>query len=181
MHNKDTYTGPSFSLSNRFRRLVWNICYILFFRYSPRPFHVWRSLILRVFGAKVGRGVHIYPKVRIWAPWNLEIGDLTGVGNDVILYSQGKIILGSKVIISQGSHICTGTHDYTKLGHPLMTYPINIQEHVWIAAEAFIGPGVTIGSGAVVAARSVVVKNVDSWTVIGGNPAKFIKKRIIID
>lgn len=181
MHNTDTYTGPSFSLSNRLKRLVWNVCYTLFFRYSPNPFHFWRSFILSMFGAKIGKGVHIYPKVRIWAPWNLEVGDQAGVGNDVILYSQDKIVLGNKSIISQGSHICTGTHDYTKIGHPLLTYPVYIGEQAWVAAESFVGPGVTIGDGAVIAARSVVVKKVDPWTVVGGNPAKFIKNRIIAD
>lgn len=177
MHNINTYTGPSFSLSNRLMRLVWGITYMLFFRYTPKPFHFWRSFLLKLFGAKVGKGVHVYPKVRIWAPWNLELKDECGIGNDVNLYSQGKITIGKRAVISQGAHICTGTHDYTQSGFPLYTRPIVIADQAWIAAEAFIGPGVTIGEGAVVAARSCVIKDVDSWTVVGGNPARFIKKR----
>lgn len=181
MHNTDTHTGPSFSLKNRLARLVWIIAYILFFRYSPRPFHIWRSFILKLFGAKIEQRVHVYPKVKIWAPWNLELKKECGIGNDATLYSQGKITIGERSVISQGVHICTGTHDYTLSGFPLFTHPITIGDQVWIAAEAFIGPGVTVGDGAVVAARAVVVKDVDSWTVVGGNPAKFIKKREILN
>lgn len=179
MHNIDTYTGPSFSLGNRLRRLCWNFVYILFFRFSPKIMHGWRSFILRAFGAKLGKGVHIYPAARIWAPWNLECGDLVGVADGVILYSQGKIIIGSRAIISQGSHICTGTHDYTKEGHPLITAPIVIKERAWVAAEVFIHPGVTVGEGAVIAARSVVTKDLPAWMVCAGNPCKPIKERII--
>lgn len=181
MHNIDTYTGPSFSLGNRIKRIVWNFFYIIFFRYSPRPFHGWRAFLLRIFGAKTGKGVHVYSSVKIWAPWNLELHDECGIGDYATLYSQGKIIIGKRAIISQGSYICTGTHDYTKSGHPLITKPIVIGDQAWVAAEAFIGPGVTIGEGVVVGARSVVFKDIEPWIVVGGNPAKFIKKRVISD
>jgi len=177
MHNIDTYTGSSFSLKNKIARLIWNFTYFVVFKYSPKPFHEWRSVILRLFGAKIGKGVHIYPKVKIWAPWNLEIHDQVGVANGVDLYSQGKIILGYRSIISQRSYICTGTHDFNLKGHPLYTRPITVSKFAWVAAEAFIGPGVTIGEGAVVGARGVVFKDVEPWAVVGGNPAKFIKKR----
>jgi len=177
MHNVDTYTGSSFSLKNKIARFIWNFVYIIAFKYSPRPFHEWRSILLRIFGAKIGKGVHIYPKVKIWAPWNLEIHDQVGVANDVDLYSQGKIILEYRSIISQRSYICTGTHDFNLKGHPLYTKPITVSKYAWVAAEAFVGPGVTIGKGAVVGARGVVFKDVEPWTVVGGNPAKFIKKR----
>jgi len=112
--NTNTYNEPSFSLQNRLLRTFWNIVYVLFFKYSPRPFHFWRSFLLRSFNAKIGKGVHIYPKVIIWAPWNLEIADEVGVGNGAILYSQDKIKIGYRAIISQGTHVCTGTHDYEK-------------------------------------------------------------------
>jgi putative colanic acid biosynthesis acetyltransferase WcaF len=181
MHNVDTYTGASFSLPNRIRRLGWNMTYIVLFRYSPRILHGWRNFLLRCFGAKIGRGVHVYPAARIWAPWNLQLGDLVGIGDGVILYCQGKIIVGSRASISQGSHICTGTHDYTKEGHPLVTAPIIIHERAWIAAEVFIHPGVTIGEGAVVGARSVVIKDLPAWMICAGNPCKPIKERIISD
>lgn len=181
MINQDTLTGPSFSLTNRLTRLLWSIIYILFFRYSPIPLHGWRSFILRSFGAKVGKGVHVYPKVKIWAPWNLDLGDECGVGNGAILYSLGKITIGYRATISQGVHLCAGTHDYTLTGFPLITSPIVVGNHVWIAAEAFIHPGVTIEDGCVIGARSVVVKDMPAWMVCSGYPCIPLKIRIIKD
>lgn len=177
MHNKDTFTGASFSLSNRLARVAWGIVSAVFFRLSPRPMHSWRSLLLRCFGARVGKGVHVYPGVRIWAPWNLELGDESGIANGAILYSQGKITIGKRTVISQGAHLVAGTHDYTKTGFPLVTKPILIHDHVWIAAEAFIHPGITIGEGCVIGARSVVTKDMQAWMVCAGHPCKPLKKR----
>ena len=179
MVNTDTHTGPSFSLYNRIKRLIWGIVYVALFKYSPRPLHNWRSIILRLFNAKVGKGVHVYPKVQIWAPWNLDLGDQCGIGNGVNLYSQDKITIGKKTVISQGVQICTGTHDYTKEGFPLYTKPITIGNNVWVASEAFIHPGVSIGDGTVVGARSVVTKDLPAWMVCSGNPCKPIKERIL--
>jgi len=179
--NKNTYTGASFSLKNRIARVIWGVVYALLFKFSPRPFHRWRSFLLRVFGAKVGKGVHVYPDVKIWAPWNIDFGDECGVGDGAILYSQGKIVLGKRSIISQGAYICTGSHDYTKTGHPLITASIYIGDYAWIAAEAFVHPGVDIGEGVVVGARSVVIKDLPEWMVCAGNPCRPLKKRIIAD
>jgi putative colanic acid biosynthesis acetyltransferase WcaF len=181
MINTDTHTGPSFSLKNRLGRILWNITCVLFFRYSPKVFFGWRSLILRLFGGRIGKGVHIYPGVAIWAPWNLEVGDQCGIANGVILYSQGRISVGKKTVISQGAHICAGTHDYTHKGFKLITMPISIGDDVWIAADAFIHPGVIIGDGCVIGARAVVNKNMPAWMVCSGHPCKPIKKRIIDD
>jgi putative colanic acid biosynthesis acetyltransferase WcaF len=179
MHNKDTYTGASLSLNDRLKRLVWGFVYLFLFRYSPRPLHSWRSFLLRLFGASIGKGVHVYPKVSIWAPWHLVIGDETGIANGVILYSQGIITLGKRVVISQGSHLCAGTHDFTKKGFPLITKPITIGDNVWVAAESFIHPGITIHEGAVIGARSVVIKDIPAWMVCAGNPCKPLKTRIL--
>lgn len=181
MNNQDNFTGATFSLQNRLARLIWNITCSFLFKYSPRPFHFWRATILRCFGAKIGKRVHIYPKVKIWAPWNLVVHDEVAVADGVDLYSQGKITLEYRVIISQRSYICTGTHDFNDKGHPLYTRDITIKKRAWVAAEAFVGPGVIIGEGAVVGARAAVFKNVSDWIVVGGNPAKFIKNREIID
>lgn len=178
-HNKNTFTGPSFSLKNRMARLLWSFVYILLFKYSPKLFHNWRSFLLKIFGAKIGNNVHVYPKVNIWAPWNLEIGDESGIANGVTLYSQGKIIIGSRVVISQGSHLCTGTHDYTQKGFPLFTKPIIIKDYVWIATESFIHPGVVINEGCVIGARSVVNKDMPDWMVCAGYPCQPIKKRLL--
>jgi putative colanic acid biosynthesis acetyltransferase WcaF len=181
MHNQNTYTGPSFSLRNRIARVVWGVVVLFLFRYSPKPFHSWRSFLLRCFGAKVGRGVHVYPGVKIWAPWNLDLADECGVANGAILYSQGKITIGRRAVISQGSHLCAGTHDYTKPGFPLVTRPIVISDNAWVAAEAFVHPGVTIGEGCVIGARSVVTRDMPAWMVCAGHPCKPLKNRIITE
>ncbi|MFD2573289.1 putative colanic acid biosynthesis acetyltransferase [Spirosoma soli] len=181
MVNQDTFTGPSFSLKNRIGRAIWGIVAGILFRLSPRPFHSWRSFLLRCFGAKVGRGVHVYPGVKIWAPWNLELADECGVANGAILYSLAKITIGRRAVVSQGAHICAGTHDYTRPGSPLVAMPIQINDFAWVAAEAFIHPGITIGEGCVVGARSVVTKDMPSWMVCAGHPCKPLKERIMVD
>jgi len=175
--NNDTYTGPSFSLSNRLSRLVWNVTYCLLFRLTPNIMHSWRAFLLRMFGARIAPGAHVYPGVKIWAPWNLEIGEEAGIANGAILYSQGKISIGKRVVISQGAHLCAGTHDFDQPGFPLVTGPITIGDHAWVAAEVFIHPNVTIGEGCVVGARSVVIMDLPEWTVCSGFPAKVLKAR----
>lgn len=178
-YNQDTVTGPSFSFQNRLARLVWNLASLILIRYSPKPMHGYRSLVLRAFGARIGSGVHVYPKVKIWAPWNLELGDQCGVANGVTLYSQGKISIGRRAIVSQGAHLVAGTHDHTKSGFPLITKPIKVGDNVWIAAEAFVHPGVTIGNGSVIAARAVVTKDMPEWMICGGHPCVPLKERRI--
>lgn len=177
MINQNTFKGPSFSLKNRIARTVWNITAILLFRFSPKPFHGWRSFLLRIFGAKVGSGVHVYPGVKIWAPWNLKLDDECGIANGVILYSQDKITIGQKVVISQGAHLCAGTHDYNQPGFPLVTMPIVIENYAWIAAEAFVHPGITVGKGSIIGARAVVTKDMPQWMICAGNPCIPIKER----
>jgi putative colanic acid biosynthesis acetyltransferase WcaF len=177
--NINTHTGPSFSLRNRLGRLVWGISSTLLFRYSPKPLHKWRSFLLRCFGAKVGHGVHVYPKVIIWAPWNLELADGCGIANGVTLYCQDKITIGYQTVVSQGAHLVTGTHDYSKAGFPLVTKPIHIGGQAWIATEVFIHPGVTIGNGCVIGARAVVAKDMPEWMVCAGHPCIPLKPRII--
>jgi putative colanic acid biosynthesis acetyltransferase WcaF len=177
MYNQDTFSGPSFSLRNRIGRVLWNVVYLFFFRYSPTPMYRYRSFLLRLFGAKIGRGVHVYPGVKIWAPWNLTINGESGIGDNVIIYSQGEIKIGYRVVISQRAHLIAGTHDYTVPGFPLITKPIIVNDHVWIAAEAFIHPGITIGEGCVIAARAVVTKDMPAWMVCAGHPCEPIKQR----
>lgn len=179
LENVNAYIQPCFSLKNRLLRFIWGIVYILLFRTSPRPFHFWRSFLLSCFGAKIGKGCHIYPKAKIWAPWNLELGDYVGIADDVICQSMDKIIIGDKVVISEGARLYTGSHDYESPKFSLFTKPIHIKSHVWIAAEAFIMHGIVIGEGAVIGARSVVTKDMPAWMVCASNPCKPIKPRTL--
>ena len=116
--------------------------------------------------------MHIYPSVTVYFPWNLEVGDWSAIGEHAYIYNLGKIKIGEKVTISQRVHLCAGTHDYSDSAMPLLKPPIVIESQTWVAADAFVGPGVTIGEGVVVGARSVVVKDVEPWVVVAGNPAK---------
>lgn len=165
-------------LPSRICRMLWGIVYCLLFWPSPRCCHVWRILLLRLFGAKVHWSAHIYPKALIWAPWNLICEPHSCIGERSIIYNQARIHLKSRAIISQYSHICTGTHDYTQPDFPLLTYPIVLEENVWVAAGAFVGPGVVLHTGCVIGACSVVIRSMPAWTVCAGNPCKPIKPRI---
>ena len=132
-----------------------------------------------MFGAKIGSYSVIHASSDIWAPWNLEVGKHTCIGPKTIIYNPGKIKLGSKVVISQYSYLCTATHDYESKLNTLYWKDIEIENYAWVAAKAFVGPGVHIGEGAIIGATASVYKDVEAWTVVGGNPAKVIKKRII--
>lgn len=170
------------SFKNKLFRVLWGITYNLFFRTLPGPlFYNWRIFLLRMFGAKIGRNCKIRSSIKVWAPWNIELGDYVAIGQKAELYSVDKIIIGTKVAISQGAYICTASHDITTHSNPLITAAIKIDSFSWVAADAFVGMGVTIGEGAVVGARAAVFKDVEPWTIVGGNPAKPIKKRVIKD
>ncbi|MBR3223382.1 MAG: putative colanic acid biosynthesis acetyltransferase [Kiritimatiellae bacterium] len=164
----------------RFKRFQWMIVNVLLFRPTIYPFFVrWRSWLLQRFGMQCGNHISIHPSVKIWAPWNVKTERVVAIDEDVNLYSVDKITIGMKVAISREAFICTASHDITKPNRPLVTAPIMICDGVWIGARAIILPGVTIGEGAVVAAGAVVTKDVEPFTVVGGNPAKFIKKRVM--
>lgn len=168
------------STKNKMLRVLWGFVYAVLFRPTPNVlFWGWRSFLLRLFGAKVGKHCKIRSSATFWAPWNLEMGDYVAIGQKAHVYNVDKIILRTKVCISQGVYLCTASHDITDENNPLITLPITINPFAWVAADAFVGMGVTIGQGAVVGARAAVFKDVEPWTVVGGNPAKFIKKRII--
>ncbi|MDQ0139604.1 putative colanic acid biosynthesis acetyltransferase WcaF [Cupriavidus necator] len=178
IEGNDPTVEPSFTLSNRLARQLWNWVWLFLFRPSPRPMHAWRAFLLRAFGASVGNDVHVYPAVRIWAPWHLEIGNNVGIADGVTLYNMNRLRIGDYAVISQGAHLCGGSHDYNAANFQLIAEPITVENHAWICAEAFIAHGVTLPAGAVVAARSVVNKTLqDSWTVYAGVPARPIGKR----
>ncbi|MCE7930748.1 MAG: putative colanic acid biosynthesis acetyltransferase [Xanthomonadales bacterium PRO6] len=160
-------------------RMLWALA-TPFFRASPRICHGWRAAILRLFGAKIGDRVHIYPGARIEIPWNLSVGDDSSIGEAAWIYNLGKVTIGSESTISHRAHLCAGTHDYTDTALPLKRLPIVIGSGVWICADAFVGPGVCVQDGAVVAAGAVVVKDVPSAMVVGGNPARILKHRVMV-
>ena len=160
------------------RRLRWLFVWQLFAKWLPYFVgNGWRLWLLKCFGMKHCGHVAVYPSAKIWAPWNVEMGSYVAIDDEVNLYSADKITIGTKVAISREAFICTASHDITKPNRPLETAPITICDGVWIGARAIILPGVTIGEGAVVAAGAVVTKDVEPWTVVAGNPAKFIKRR----
>lgn len=170
-----------FSLNNKIGRVCWNFCYWVLFRPFNLPiFKGWRNFLLRLFGAKIGYKSHIYASVKIWAPWNLEIGDYSSLARGVDCYNQGKIVIGKNSIISQKVYLCASSHDFTKQDFPLILKPIKIEDSVWIAADAYVAPGRTVREGCVVAARAAVFKDTSPWTVVGGNPARYIKDRKIM-
>lgn len=157
-------------------RVLWALAWPLF-RFSPRPlFWGWRRMLLRAFGAQVGRQVHVYPTVRIMIPWHLVLRDECTVGNYAILYALGPITIGERATVSQGAHLCAGTHDLDDPSRPLLKLPIRIGNDAWVCADAFIGPGVTVGQGAVVGARAVAMKDVQPQCIVVGNPAQFLRK-----
>lgn len=161
---------------NKSGRLLWNSAHMLLFRPSLSPFGAWRRSLLSCFGARIGRA-WLHPSVRIWAPWKLTIGDDVYIDRQVNLYSTFGIEIGDRVIISMGTVLCTPSHNHRDPAYALTGGPIKIGNDCWISAEAFVLPGVTIGEGAVVAARAVVTKNVEPWTVVAGNPARCVGKR----
>jgi len=166
------------SFTNKFLRMLWGIVYYLLFK--PTPSWIlfgWRSNLLRFFGAQIGQGCRVDSSVQIWAPWNLVMGDFVAIGENVDLYSVDKIIIGSKVTISQRAFLCTASHDVRSLHRPLTHAPINLENHVWIAAEAMLHPGVFVKEGAVVAARAVVRNEVAPWSIWAGNPARKVSER----
>ena len=172
--------AAKYSKSELVRRVLWSIAKPLFC-FSPRFCFAWRSSLLRLFGANIGSHVHVYNTAIIYMPWNLQIGDWSSIGEYAFIYNLGKITIGEKTTISHRAHICAGTHDYTRSDLPLQKPPIFIHDQAWICADAFLGPGVVVGEGAIVGARAVITKDVPAWSVVAGNPAKGIKKRVIVN
>lgn len=158
-------------------RFIWELVRFPLFALSPRPFWAWRRILLRLFGAHIGRHAHIFPSVKIAVPWNIEIGDFASVGDGVILYSLGPIAVGERATISQYAHLCAGTHDYRDPSMPLIKAQISVGAGAWICADAFIGPDVVVGDLAVVGARAVAMKNVEAREIVAGNPARCVGLR----
>lgn len=170
------------SRKHQFVRLLWGIVWPLATWFLPRSMGMgWKRMILRIFGAHIAPTANIYSSVKIYYPSNLWMDEYSCLASDVDCYNVATIRIGAQSTVSQGAYLCTAGHDISNSRNPLTTKPITIEPQSWVAAGAFVGMGVTIGEGAVVGARAAVFKDVEPWTVVGGNPAKFIKKRVITD
>lgn len=165
--------------SDKLYRLVWRIVSLFFFKpFSLPVFNKWRIFLLKCFGAKIDKFCHIYSSAYIPSPRNLSMGTHSTLAPEVKLHF-GKTTIGNKVTVSQRTYLCSATHETSSINTPFVAGEIIIKDFVWIAAEAFIMTNTIIGEGSIVGARAVVFKDVEPWTIVGGNPAKFIKKRII--
>lgn len=146
-------------------------------RLSPRPAFGWRRSVLRLFGARIGQEVHVYPSTHIYMPWNLEVGAWAAIGEDVLVYNLGLVSIGERATVSHRAHLCAGTHDYRRIDLPLLKPPIQVGPQAWVCADAFVGPGVSVGEGAIVGAAAVATRDVPPWTIVAGNPAREVKRR----
>lgn len=176
-HRSGLGGAPTFTLRNRAFRLLWMSAWFLLASWTPTRMRGWRRLILRVFGATVHNTAGVRASARIWYPPNLVLGAGSSIGPRANIYNVDKIEIGPRTIISQDTFLCTASHDYNDSGFLLITRPIRIGVHCWIAAEAFIGPGVTVHDGVVLGARGVAFSDLKSWTIYRGNPAKAVKTR----
>jgi putative colanic acid biosynthesis acetyltransferase WcaF len=154
------------SFTNKLGRLVWQVFYLLAFRPTPIFLHSWRTFLLRVFGASLGSGVHVYPSAKIWAPWNLVMGSGSCLASNVDCYNVATVTLGEGATVSQYCYLCTASRDYRDPSLPLLTAPITLGAKAWVAADVYIGPGVIIGQGCVVAARTSLVNDVPAGFII---------------
>jgi putative colanic acid biosynthesis acetyltransferase WcaF len=176
-NSEDPFDRPVFSLRHRFLRLCWQIVWLLFFRITPIPFFACRACILRFFGAEVGISTYVYPNVRIWAPWQLVLGDKATLGPGVEVYNPGGVHLGHHAIVSQDAYLCGGSHDFNDLAFPMTWAPIVLEPYSWICARAVVLPGVTVGKGAILGAAAVISKDMDPLGVYVGNPARMVTSR----
>ena len=165
------------TMRDRLQRFVWALVRLTLYRPTPIMFHRWRRLVLTIFGARIDGRVYVYPDVAIWAPWNLHMADESTLGPGVICYNVAPIRIGRHVTVSQRSHLCTASHNFDAPDFLLTGAPIVLEDGAWIAAEAFVGPGVTVGRRAVVLARGVAVRDVPAGAVVGGNPARYLRDR----
>lgn len=162
--------------AEQFGRILWALVLPLF-KMSPRVLWFWRNWLLRCFGARIGREVQIYPSVRVTIPWNISIADFSAVGDGVILYALGEISIGNRTTISQGVHLCAGTHDWRDPAMPLQKLPLSIGDRVWVCADAFVGPGVVVGNDSIVGARAVVMRDLPENVIAVGHPARIVSSR----
>ncbi len=169
--------GPSFTLGNRLMRVFWRTSWLVLARWTPPPLHAWRAFVLRSFGAVVGESCRVHASVNIWLPANLTLKDNVLIGPGAIIYNQGYITIGNDTVVSQRAHLCASTHDVNDPEFQLILRPVDLGNRCWVAAEAFVGPGVAMSDGSVLAARGALFEDTDPWTIYRGNPAAPFKRR----
>lgn len=160
---------------HRIVRVLWAIINATVFRITPT--NILRISWLKLFGANLKWNHVIYPSAKVFAPWNLSITAGSVIGPRVEIYNKAPVSIGTGVVISQDTFLCTASHDISSPTMALVTRPITIENNVWIGARSIVLPGVILRTASVVGAGAVVAKDVDEWSVVGGNPAKLIKKR----
>lgn len=169
--------GATFGLRHRLMRIAWSACWLVAARWTPPQLQPLRRFVLSAFGADIHPTAIVRSSVKIWWPANLTMGAHASMGPGAICYNVAPVVIEDFAIVSQRAHLCTGTHDIDDPDFPLRARPISIGRSAWVAAEAFVGPGVRIGQGAVLAARAVTFRSLDDWTVYGGNHAKPLRSR----
>lgn len=162
---------------NAFVVQLWWICQAVLFRPSPQFLYGWRRFLLRLFGARVGKGVLVRPTASVTYPWKVTLGENCWIGDDVVLYSLGPIEIGAHAVVSQRSYLCGGDHDPARVDFAIRARPIHIGAQAWVAADVFVAPGVTIGHGALIGARSTVLTDMPAGMVCFGYPCRPIKCR----
>jgi putative colanic acid biosynthesis acetyltransferase WcaF len=173
----DPYKVPTYSLASRLARLAWGMVQSTVFRFSPRPWHPWRACLLRLFGARLGPGCHIYPRARVWAPWNLRCEDTVAIGDEAVVYNPTVVDLKSHAIVSFQAYLCGAGHDLTDPAFPVVKAPIIIGRYGWVCARATVKMGVTIGDGAVLGLNAVATGDLEPWSIYAGIPARRIGRR----
>ncbi len=176
-HADNPHLQPSFGLRNRLARALWAVAALLLFRLSPRPLHAWRAAVLRVFGARLEQGCHIYAGARIWAPWNLVCEEGACIADGAIVYNPVTVTLGRYCVVSQEAYLCGAGHDIDDPGFPMVSRPITIGAQAWIAARATVCAGVVVGEGAVLGLGSVAARDLQPWGVYAGVPARYLRQR----
>jgi len=171
--------GATFSLGNRLYRAMFSVAWCLLASWTPPPLYRWRRVVLLAFGARMHPTSKVYGSVRIWSPRNLVMDAHAAVGPRATLYTMATITLGAYSIVSQGAHLCTGSHDVEDPHFQLIRKPIRVGERAWVAADAFVGPGVVVGDGAILGACGCAMTDLEPWSIYRGNPAAKVRERRI--